>query len=130
MIKKFLCWLALIAIAFAIDYADLAHTAKAFCWMHAGFPALSLTVLLLVCAIGKEVTLKQHSHTVVWFLHYLLIVALIAGVSYVASLFLEVDFYKAYMLVSAPLPFAPSLRKREVTEPDNTDETDDDVEEE
>ena len=100
MVKKFIGWFVIFALAYAAHYFGLATLPVAFFAMHAGLVAAVIITLLLFCMFGKERALMKMGHLLVCMLRLAGGIVIVCAATTLAHHFLVVDFYKAYMIMT------------------------------
>ena len=98
---KLILWVLTLALAYAIvNLIDTLPLAKAFFGLHAVTSGAMLVTLLIIFAFGKEVALNQFGKILIRILRFIVAMVITSIISYAASLFVTVDFFTAYLLLS------------------------------
>lgn len=98
---KFTIWLVTFAIAYFIQATEVVSLSYAFFGLHVTLIGASILSLLLAFAFGKEPALQKYSRLFIKLLRFGVAIGITSILSWiVATLFLKIDFFNAYLLTT------------------------------
>lgn len=98
---KFTIWLVTFAIAYFIQYTEVVTLSHAFFGLHVSLIGASILSLLLAFAFGKEPALQKYARLFIKLLRFGVAIGITSALSWiVATLFLKIDFFNAYLLTT------------------------------
>ena len=100
MVRKFIGWFFIFALAYAAHYFGITTLPIAFFALHAGLVAAIIITLLLFCMFGKERALMKMGHLLVCMLRLAGGIAIVCAATYLAHRYLLINFFKAYMIMT------------------------------
>ncbi len=98
---KFTIWLITFTLAYFINSIEVVSLSHAFFGLHVGIIGASVLVLLLTFAFGKEPALHKYGRFFIKLLRFGVAIGITSVLSWlVATFFLKVDFFTAYVLTT------------------------------